>query len=162
MHANFLTHLDDVPRRSRAGSATRASIRCAVLKESRPIAQRIDAESRCLLDPTLLEGASIEAIDASDERIVIDLSLQATTEESDGPHPWGGPMRLIAEGHAGLACSDPETHQPDPNDPIVWSELCIRSLLPEHGVEFILVCASDRRWLIRCASIRFATLPIPS
>ncbi|MCR9218390.1 MAG: hypothetical protein NXI14_14460 [bacterium] len=162
MHTGFLTHLDAFPRHSSAGTADRASIRCALLRESAELSSRIHPESRSLLDPTLLEGASVEAVVNSGARIVLDLSLNAPTGDADGNLAWGGPIRLVAEGGAELTRSDPDAREPDPKDPIVWSELRIRSLDPNDGIEFILVFASDRRWRISAKTIRFATLPIPS
>lgn len=161
MHTGFLTHLDDLSRRNSAGTADRASIRCAALRESAVLSSRIHPESRSLLDPTLLEGASVEAVESSGDRIVFDLSLIAATGDADGNLAWGGPIRLVAEGDAELAFSDPDTREPDLTDPIVWSELRIRSLQPNDGIEFILVFASNRRWRISAKTIRFATLPIP-
>ena len=161
MHTGFLTHLDDLSRSDSAGTADRASIRCAALRESADLSSRIHPESRSLLDPTLLEGASVEAVESSGDRIVFDLSLIAATGDADGNLAWGGPIRLVAEGDAELAFSDPDTREPDLTDPIVWSELRIRSLQPNDGIEFILVFASNRRWRISAKTIRFATLPIP-
>ncbi len=161
MHTGFLTHLDDLSRSDSAGTADRASIRCAALRESAELSSRIHPESRSLLDPTLLEGASVEAVESSGDRIVFDLSLIAPTGDADGNLAWGGPIRLVAEGDAELAFSDPDTREPDLTDPIVWSELRIRSLQPNDGIDFILVFASNRRWRISAKTIRFATLPIP-
>lgn len=161
MHTGFLTHLDDLSRSDSAGTADRASIRCAALRESAELSSRIHPELRSLLDPTLLEGASVEAVENSGDRIVFDLSLIAPTGDADGNLAWGGPIRLVAEGDAELAFSDPDTREPYLTDPIVWSELRIRSLQPNDGIEFILVFASNRRWRISAKTIRFATLPIP-
>lgn len=161
MHTGFLTHLDDLSRSDSAGTADRASIRCAALRESAELSSCIHPESRSLLDPTLLEGASVEAVESSGDRIVFDLSLIAPTGDADENLAWGGPIRLVAEGDAELAFSDPDTREPDLTDPIVWSELRIRSLQPNDGIEFILVFASNRRWRISAKTIRFATLPIP-
>lgn len=162
MHASFHTHLDDVPQCSRGTGIARASLRLALLEETRALAAHIDAEARSLLDPTLLDGASIQAVETHPGRISIDLSIHATSENADGHLPWGGPMRLIAEGKPEVLCSDPDVERPDPADAVIWSELRQRSSGFGAGIEFVILCASDRRWRVRAKSIRFATLPIPS
>ena len=123
MHSTFLTHLDGVPPAARTSGAIRASIRRNVLRDAEAVADGLGDGARSLRDPCLLEGSAIRSVDVSEGRVIIDLVLCKISDDAEGPHPWGGPIRLVAEGQAELACSDPEVRQPDADDPVVWSEL---------------------------------------